>query len=98
MNDEIAMIMEMNMEHAEKCDWHMHWTKWIFKWWKVWMAYALNKVNIEVINDTWMMSSGQYESIGYMRMIHEQKWAESEEMIKRLLSIVLHILCALHTT
>ena len=32
MNDEIAMIMEMNMKHAEKCDWQMHWTKWILKW------------------------------------------------------------------
>ena len=58
----------------------------------------LNVVNIEVINDTWMMSSGQYESTGYMRMIHEQKWTESDEMIKRLLNIVLHVLCALHTT
>ena len=32
MNDEVAMIMETNMKHVEKWDWHMHRIKWILKW------------------------------------------------------------------
>ena len=58
--------------------------------WKVWLAYASNKVNIELFNDIWMMSRDN--------MKVQDTWTEIEKVIKRLLNIVLHILCALHTT
>ena len=50
MNAEIAMIMEMNMEHAEKYDWHMHWTKWILKWSMIYEWCPQDNMKVQ---DTW---------------------------------------------